>query len=364
VMKKYNIVFDNIIFDLQRRGGGSIYWAELISRVSSDSGFRPSFISGNRMDNIAFKNYTWDGVVIGKECATSLFRFFPPRYKSGNRHVFHSSYYRYSNCSTAVNVSTIHDFTHELFMSGIRASIHHKMKSNAIRKSKEIICVSQNTKNDLLRLFREVDPVHVHVVYNGASPEYHPLSRVDSDDEINRRYGLEPKGYVLFVGHRTSYKNFNIVVEAVRKIGKYRLAIVGNELAPFEKRELDRLIPNRYSVYSDLSNTQLNSLYNSSFCLVYPSSYEGFGIPLVEAMSAGCPVVCSASSSLPEVGGEAVIYLDSLSVDQCVEKICSLEDESLRRLHIALGIQQAKKFSWNKCVEETMAIYRQALEGD
>lgn len=141
---------------------------------------------------------------------------------------------------------------------------------------------------------------------------------------------------------------------------KFELVIVdGSTLTPTEEYNLKKL-PNRYYHLSEPDNKLLNLLYNNAYCLLYPSSYEGFGIPLVEAMKSGCPVVTTNAASIPEVVGDARI-VDPHDMRDVLEKIDSLEDVPFRNEVIAAGYAQARKFSWGKCFDETVGFYEQVF---
>ncbi len=136
------------------------------------------------------------------------------------------------------------------------------------------------------------------------------------------------------------------------------MVIVGkDDLTPTQKSLL------KYSSfhYQGLSQEELNILYNNAFCLLYPTSYEGFGIPLLEAMSSGCPVISTNISSIPEVVGNAAILLDEVLPQNFIKAVLSLENSNLREEMIQKGFLQAKKFSWDKCYSETLEFYKNIL---
>jgi len=192
-------------------------------------------------------------------------------------YLFHSSYYRTSGDKMAKNITTVHDFTYEYHMKGIQQKIHSWQKFSAIRKAAAIVCVSESTKRDVLKFLPDVDESKLHVIYNGVSEEY---KRIE-----NSHYSSLGE-FVLFVGSRVSYKNFDFLVEAMIGV-RMKLVIVGGKLTDFEKNMLDnKLGKDRYIEFSNISNEELNKIYNAAYCLVYPSSYEGFGIPVLEAQRA------------------------------------------------------------------------------
>jgi mannosyltransferase len=117
-------------------------------------------------------------------------------------------------------------------------------------------------------------------------------------------------------------------------------------------------IESRVYHYQGISSQNLNILYSAAHCLVYPSSYEGFGIPVVEAMRAGCPVITTQYSSLPEVAGDAGLFIKTLSANEIRDKILSLNVPETKEKFVSLGLKQSAKFSWGKCAEETFQFYK------
>lgn len=337
-----------------------MYWSNLILRNDPQS----TFVFGKTSENIFSPPAELE---LLDECYMGVIprRYFSFRPRSELipkvKHIFHSSYFRYSNNKDAINVTTVHDFTYEYYSQGIRKWVHGWQKKKAVKKSAGIICVSENTKKDLLEFYPWVDGSCVKVIYNGVSELFAPV--VGSREKLKEILGFDAvQPYLLFVGDRSPYKNFDLFVELGRQLTDYNLVVVGGKLFNDIEQEKISKIKGRVHHFRGVATDVLNLLYNSAFCLVYPSSYEGFGIPVLEAMRAGCPVVSTNLSSIPEVAGDAGLLVDQITVEAFAEKIEQLNNANFRKNIVQKGFKQASKFSWDKCFEETYAFYQELWE--
>jgi len=354
-----NLIFDNIIFSLQKAGGISLYWFELSKRIVNCK---------YKVESYQFKNNNIFDISFSKTMQAesyiplSLLRYLPFTRKLTKKCIFHSSYYRVSIQNNVANVTTVHDFTYEYFSSGIKQKIHSWQKNFAIRHSAGIICVSENTKRDLQRFLPDIDPTRIKIIHNGVGDEFFPIESSGKFKDHDLFSSLYDKKYVLFVGDRSPYKNFDKAVETLKHFSDLFLVVVGGK--PFSESENKILfgLDGRFSSYQGVSGEALNWLYNNAFCLLYPSSYEGFGIPVLEAMKSGCPVVSSNFSSIPDVAGDAALLVDEITVEQLSKCVASLYDLDFRKGLIDKGFNQANKFSWDKCFEETMGFYEEVWE--
>ena len=196
--------------------------------------------------------------------------------------------------------------------------------------------------------FCPIDPSKIRVVHNGVSSDYFPLDNIERTNEV------------VFIGARGWYKNFNLAVETLIEQPELVLSIVGGgQLSNSEKQFLESAIPGRYRWLGRLSDEQLNQVYNRAHCLFYPSSYEGFGIPVIEAMRSGCPVIAVSVSSIPEVAGAAALLTKDATVASFTEAFNILDDEFTRIGIIQKGFAQASRFSWEKCYQDTLAVYQE-----
>ena len=262
-----------------------------------------------------------------------------------------------------VNITTVHDFTYEYFRSGLAKYVHVWQKGFALKKSAGIICVSENTKKDLMKFYPMIKESKIKVIYNGVGDEFvkleTPKKYLVDDFEV-----LKDKKYILYIGDRSSYKNFDIAVEVLKELNDYSLVVVGGKKFGSTDQESMQEIENRVYHFRGIGGDQLNVLYNNAYCLLYPSSYEGFGIPVSEALKAGCPVVSTNISSIPEVAGNAGLLVDDVQVDDFMQVIRKLENNEFRTKLIEKGLKQSKKFSWDKCFDETYKFYEEVLNNN
>lgn len=347
------IVLDNIAFSGQKSGGVSVVWMNLIKAIQNERAQDLYCLEyPSALDNICRKQLSIDNVEIRNPQYPFFIerRLLNPRIDINKPFVFHSSYYRLCNNKKALNVTTVHDFIYEKFGKGISKFFHCRQKYKAIRKSNAVVCITENTKKDLLKYLPDVEPAKIRVIYNGVSDVFHPLE--------NKTKGHLGK-YILFVGQRKCYKNFKLTVESIKDLD-HNLAIVGPPLRVEEIEYLNNMVGNkRYKSYVRISDDELNELYNSAFCLSYPSIYEGFGIPILEAQRAGCPVIAYNGSSIPEVIGKTPLLLNTLSTIEFQDKLRLLEDNQLRETIITEGFQNASRFSWEKMGEEYLQLYKE-----
>lgn len=356
------LVIDNIIFYLQKSGGVSVVWYELISRLLVERKFSVYFIEYKRIAQNIFYNKL---KILDREriplrlLCLRIQRFLPIKLCCMQKYpfIFHSSYYRYSTNPNAINITTVHDFTYEYYNKGLAKWLHCWQKYRAIRHSDHIICISENTRKDLLKFLPDITENKVSVIYNGVSDDYYPIQ-----NDISADLPFVRHEYVLFVGARSGYKNFEFVVDALEALLIKKLVIVGSPLTVKEQKMLRlRLGEERYHCVGRISNERLNLLYNNAFALIYPSYYEGFGIPVLEAQKAGCPVIAYNSSSITEIIGNTTLLLNELSVDSLKKKFELLENEEIRNEIVKAGITNASKYTWNKMYDQVKELYQEVL---
>jgi len=341
------IHFDNIIYSLQRAGGISTYWTELISRLLRDQHDVSFTELPHQNISRASLNIPQQNLMLkdGRHILLDRFKVLPLSAEK-TPFVFHSSYNRITRNPNARQVITIHDFVHEKFYSGLRRYLHLHQKNKAIRTAEKIIVVSEHTKRDLLHFHPYLKEENIAVIYNGVSEDFYPMDVVPNDNA---------RPYLLFIGSRAYYKNFTFAVTLLAELPDFDFCIVGAGLTAAEISLLNQKIPGRWKMLTNIDNVQLNQVYNRAYALIYPSLYEGFGIPLLEVMKTGTPFVAMSKSSIPEVAGNAGILVDELNLETFKQAILGIRgNEAVLK---AKGQQQASAFSWEKCYQETIQVY-------
>ncbi len=263
-------------------------------------------------------------------------------------------------------VVTIHDLAYLYYPEDFTKKDLWQLKNwtkFAINKAKSIIAVSKTTKKDIIKNYK-IEESKISVIYNGFEKSF-KNSEIKNLD-LNKNSKLKIKNFILFAGTIQPRKNIETLIDAFDKFVQtnhdFKLVIAGKKgwlyENIFEKVKVMNL-ENKVIFTDHVSDPELIWLYKNAFCLVLPSLYEGFGIPVLEAMNFDCPVVTSFSSSLPEIGGDASLYFNPKNPDDLLEKLKSLkENKELRKELIAKGRQRIKDFSWEKCGEQTLKIIK------
>lgn len=237
----------------------------------------------------------------------------------------------------------------------------------SVRRARRVIAVSRHTAGETVRLLR-IPQEKVHVVYHGVDPIFRPRP-AEKVESFRRRHGL-PERFLLFVGTLEPRKNLVRLIEAFARCradaGTY-LVLAGARGWYDEEifATVERLgMGDRVLFPGHVPNAELPLWYNAATAFAYPSLYEGFGLPVLEALACGTPVLTSAASSLPEVAGDGALMVDPFCVEEIADGLHRLlTDESLRETVRRRGLENAARFTWPRTAAETVAVYQQALTG-
>lgn len=360
------VAFDHQIFCLQRYGGISRYVAELASRLPSQgisdvSVVAPlhinDYLTADSLRRFTVGRYVpWASAEISRFVAAANRVAAPVILRKLKPDIVHETYFAVKPVGkVSQRVVTVHDMIHELFPEEFPdAERAGAAKRAAVNRADHIICVSDNTRQDLIRLY-SVDPDRTSVVHLGASTTTNPHAPTPNTGS--------DRPLLLYVGHRRGYKNFTTLLQACSSSPILRefdlVAFGGPRPTSNERREISKLGLGDRVHFEAGSDQKLTTYYRRATAFVYPSKYEGFGIPPLEAMSHGCPVVCSDRSSIPEVVGDAGVYFDPDDVEDLrtsLERVASAEE-----LQVELrtrGRARLDAFSWENCAAATAEIYR------
>jgi glycosyltransferase involved in cell wall biosynthesis len=271
-------------------------------------------------------------------------------------------YFRSKKTKTVV---TIHDLAFKFFPDHFPKKDLRRLNfftDYAAANADKIIAISNSTKNDLLKIYPKIKEEKIKVIYHGYSKEiFNEEISLEKKKAVKLKYGINFPRYIIYVGAIQPRKNINTLIDAfesIRKDNSYKdlgLVIAGG-LGWLHGDIIKRIEGTKNVIVTGKFETEkLPALLASACVSVYPSLYEGFGIPIIESMACGTPVICADNSSLHEVAGEASLLFDSISSQKLADELFKvLEDEKLRNALREKGLERVKSFSWEKCAKETL----------
>lgn len=370
------ILLDPQIFNQQTYGGISRYYTEIFTRISKKKDvdvLLPILITNNyylKENKQLLKKGIFSSIhkilSFFKVSTKSLTRKNTEKqveqvFQEGRYDVFVPTYYNpyfLEKIQDKPFVLTVYDMIHELYPKYFVNDPFNVVENKklVIQNAAKIIAVSQNTKKDILKFYPNLNPEKIVVIHHGNSIQIDEKVKVDL-----------PQNYILFVGSRENYKNFQLLVEAVEELLKsdqslYLVAAGGGKFSEEEVSFIKSIGLEKQIVQKYFEEKELGQFYKNAKCFVFPSAYEGFGIPVLEAMACGCPIILSNASSFPEVAGEAGIYFETNSKEDLQIKISDvLADHNLRASYIKKGFEQIKKFDWDAAAEKCLQVYKEAI---
>ncbi len=260
-------------------------------------------------------------------------------------------------------------FTHHPFLIKMGLKSFFKFAiPRTIKRSDRIITVSESTRKDLLDYFKDVPPWKVVSILEGVEPSFAPVTEKAALDAVKKKYGITGR-FILYLGSIKPYKNLNGVVEAFARlrnrhgIKDVELVIAGLKhftVDDFQKKVDSLGLGSSVRRVGFISEEDLPAVYSTAEVFLFPSIWEGFGLPALEAMACGAPVITSNTSSLPEVVGDAGIKVNPLDYDEMALRLKEvLADEGLRERMRSMGIARARGFSWEKAAARTLEVISQ-----
>lgn len=355
------VTFDDQIATSQTHGGISRYFSELIKEFVSD---RVLGVHADPPTYVRSMHYLTAGLgrslpgTFGRHArplraanrAVSLLRTIRPEIV---HHTYYDAAYLERYADAPFQVTTIYDMIPELLPGFFPHGNPHRDKRAFVESANLILCISESTKRDLISVYG-VQRAPIVVTPLGVDPVFSPT---------RPRIAALPQQYILYVGTRTGYKDFFVLAEAFAQTplpasGIVLVAIGGGAFSPDEWGEFRRLgIEERVNQVA-LADNELASAYGHALCFVYPSRYEGFGLPTLEAMASGCPTVLARSSSHPEVGGDAAVYFPPEHVGGLAAVLDRVgQDADQRQAMRVAGLRRAASFTWRRTAELTAHAY-------
>lgn len=370
------ILLDPQTFNEQKFGGISRYYTEMYLEMNKMEGVKvtcPIAYSDNlhlREASLfrSFKNVLCESFLCPKFMHKKVIKKGKRKnikntvkaLKEGNFDVFIPTYYTpyfLDHIGGKPFVLTVYDMIHEIFPQYFTKDLFTvKNKKLLMEQATKIIAISESTKQDIIRIYPHIDASKIEVVYLSHS--------IKPTDKATLSL---PKNYILFVGNRTIYKNFIFFLKSVAPILKANpdLHVVcagGNKFNAEELQLIKELDVSAQMIQQNFEDHELATYYTNAKCFVFASAYEGFGIPVLESMACGCPVVLANHSSFPEVAGDAGVYFELDNAEDLKNKVSELvSNEALRAAYAQKGLEQVQKFSWKKTAENCLKVYEKAI---
>ena len=359
------VFYDHMIFARQQYGGISKYFCELTKRIPKENWYLSSFLSNNQyLEEFGHNQLKFfpNSDFKGKERILAELGFPYSIYKLNTIKwdVFHPTlhpalYTRYIPKKKPM-VITAHDVLYYLYHSNnSKREMLIDIDIKSCQRANKIIAISENTKKDYINYFG-ADERKIEVIHHGIEKTKQFIS--------NQR--IEERPYILYVGLRADYKNFSRFIQAFsilsKKYNDLKLICTGYCFSSSEIKELSSLgLMDKIRVIL-ATEQEMAQLYHDAEMFVFPSLYEGFGMPILEAMVYDCPVVLSNTSCFPEIAQNAGLYFDPFDIEDITNKIeIMLTNQELKHTIIDLGKERLTHFSWENCAKEHLNVYKSVI---
>jgi len=289
----------------------------------------------------------------------------PALARSLSLNLLHSPYYLKPYVLPCASVVTLYDVIPrrypEYMPSSFSRLVFELATRLALASSQRAIAISCSTKEDLTAFF-QARPERIAVISLAAEEKFRPQSQA-ATEQVRIKYRL-PEGYILYLGLNKPHKNLVRLVEAYSRLATSRpLILAGREDPRYPEARLKAIslgLGERARFLGDIPEEDLPALYSGAALFVFPSLYEGFGLPALEAMACGTPVICSNTSSLPEIAEGVALTFDPSNAEEMAQTMeRALEDEGLRQELREKGLARARDFSWERTARETLAVYQE-----
>lgn len=369
-MQKIEVVVDGIIYQHQTHGGISRIYSESLPRMCAmDDALQITILTTDRLrcplprhphihhlslfpiEFFLRPRHAWRRVTLQARAQLQNLAI-----GNGRGHIWHSTYYTRPKHWEGPEVVTVADMIHERhpeFFS--RPYDTGKQKRDCVLSADVILCISTVTQQDLCD-FYGLEIAKTRVVPLACSSIFRKLN----DDQLCDTSPTQ-KPFLLYVGGRRHYKNFDVLLRSYSAWKQHKdidLVVVSTAWTEMEKSALTELnVADDVHLLTCISDEKLVQLYNRAVAFIYPSLYEGFGIPLLEAMACGCPIVASRIPSTLEVAGEIPLYFEATETESLLEALEAVCVEGRDSRRVQLGFQHAKQYSWDKTARQTLEVY-------
>ena len=360
------VALDEQIFTIQEYGGISRLFFELARQFER---YPELGVDVLPMDSAIINRYVLEDHNLSQKLQVhpakgkyqALVKYLLRRNSRVNADIVHNTFYLPHGLfgySGSKRIVTIHDMIPEMLPKTRRRLDLLTLKGKYIRQADHIICVSSATRGDLLRLYPDIK-APISVVHHGVDPIFTPSVP---------RWSDLPSSYILFVGNRGQYKDASVLLKAFAQFTKEfpettLLFVGGGQFNSQEISFMNSLGIRNKTQHRILPDAEMSSAYGNALFTVFPSRFEGFGLPALESMACGTPTILANATSLPEVGGDAAEYFTPGDHEELAQVMLRLaHDESRRTLLSQKGAIQAASFSWERCAAETVDVYRQTLK--